>query len=234
MSIFQQYFNSSIGKKQIVAVTGLVLILFVIGHLAGNLFIYGGPGVFNGYSKKMAGLRPALYLVETVLFIIFVVHLYVTALLVWENIQARGKGYAVYKSVGKRSWATRLMPYTGTVVLAFVIWHLLDFTFVDHGGPRSFMPDGSQLGLYAIVYNSFSNPLHSVLYILAMAAVGFHLAHGIQSFFQTFGFNHPRYTPVIREVSNVLATLITLAYSSIPVYVLLDNCHGKILFLSSF
>lgn len=223
MNNFQQYFNSSIGKKQIVALTGLALILFVIGHLAGNLFIYGGPQVFNDYAKKMASLRPALYVVEIALLIIFVIHLYVTALLVWENIQARGKGYAVYKPVGKRSWAARLMPCTGAVVLAFVIWHLLDFTFVDHNGPRSFMPDGMHLGLYAIVYHSFSNPLHSFLYIAAMVAVGLHLAHGIQSFFQTFGWNDPRYTCVIKKISNGVGTLIALAYSSIPVYVLWDS-----------
>lgn len=225
MNSFQQYFNSSIGKKQLVAVSGLILILFVIGHLAGNLFIYGGPEVFNAYSKKMTDLRPALYVVEIGLFIIFIIHLYVTAWLVWENIQARGKGYAVYKPVGKRSLATRLMPYTGTAVLAFVIWHLWDFTFIEHTGPRSFMPDGAQRGLYAIVYNAFSNPLHSFLYIVAMIAVGLHLAHGVQSFVQTFGLNHPRYTPVIKKVSNTLGTLIALAYSSIPVYVLLDNYH---------
>ena len=223
MNNFQEYFHSSIGKKQIVAVTGLLLILFVVGHLAGNLFMYGGPEVFNGYADFLNKLHPTLYLIESALAIIFIVHLYVTAVLVWENVQARGKGYAVHKPVGKRSWATRLMPYTGTVVLAFVIWHLLDFTFADHAGPRSVMPDGRHGGLYAIVYNSFSNPLHSFLYILAMIAVGLHLAHGIQSFFQTFGFNHPRYTPMISEVSNVLALLITFAYSSIPVYVLWDS-----------
>ncbi len=225
MNNLQQYFNSSIGKKQIVAATGLLLILFVIGHLAGNLFMYGGPQAFNGYANFLNHLRPTLYVIEFALLIIFVVHMYVTALLVLENVQARGKGYAVYKPVGKRSWATRLMPYTGTVVLAFVIWHLLDFTFADHNGPRSFMPDGSQMGLYGVVYNSFSNPFHSFLYIVAMMAVGLHLAHGIQSFFQTFGFNHPRYTPMISEISNALATLITLAFSSIPVYVLLDSVN---------
>ena len=223
MNTFQSYLASSIGKKQIVAATGLFLILFVVGHLAGNLFMYGGPEVFNGYADFLKKLRPALYLIEFALSIIFIVHLYVTALLVWENCQAKGTGYAVYKPVGKRSWAARLMPYTGAVVLAFVIWHLLDFTFVDHQGPRSVMPDGRHGGLYAIVYNSFSNPLHSFLYILAMIAVGLHLAHGIESFFQTFGFNHPRYTPMIREISNALAMLITFAYSSIPVYVLLDS-----------
>ena len=223
MGDFQQYFNSSIGKKQIVAATGLLLIVFVVMHLAGNLFMYGGPEVFNGYVDFLNKLRPTLYLIEIALTVVFVIHLYVTALLVWENCQARGKGYAVYKPVGKRSWATRLMPYTGTIVLAFVIWHLLDFTFVDHQGPRSVLPDGRHLGLYGVVYNSFSNPLHSFLYIVAMIAVGLHLAHGIQSFFQTFGFNHPRYTPMISEVSNTLAMLITFAYSSIPVYVLLDS-----------
>ena len=224
MNPFQQYLHSSIGKKQIVAVTGLVLILFVIGHLAGNLFMYGGPEAFNGYAKKLASFRPFLNFVEFGLLAIFVTHMYVTALLVLENYQARGgKRYAAYKPVGQRSWATQLMPYTGTVVLAFVIWHLLDFTFVDHEGVRSILPNGKHLGLYGIVYNAFLNPWHSVLYIFAMIAVGLHLAHGIQSFFQTFGFNHPKYTPIIQKISNGLSTLIVLLYSSIPIYVLLDS-----------
>ncbi len=223
MSNLQTYFNSSIGKKQIVATTGLLLILFVIGHLAGNLFIYGGPNAYNAYTGFLNKLRPTLYLIEFALLIVFIIHLYVTALLVWENYQARGTRYAVYKSVGERSWATRLMPYTGTIVLAFVIWHLLDFTFVDHEGPRSIFPDGRHLGLYAVVYNSFSNPLHSFFYIFAMMAVGLHLAHGIQSFFQTFGFHHSRYTPGIKKFSNALGTLIAFVYSSIPVYVFFDS-----------
>jgi len=215
-----QYSQSSIGKKQIVASTGLVLILFVIGHLAGNLLIFLGDEVFNNYAKKMAGLRPGLYLIEAALLIIFLIHMYVTALIVLENIAARPIGYKVNRPSENRSLATRLMPYSGTIILAFVIWHLLDFTFIDKHGPQSFLPDGNGYGLYGIVYNTFSNPMHSALYIIAMIAVGLHLSHGIQSFAQTFGFTDPAYFPALIKISNFCALLITVAYSAIPVYVM--------------
>ena len=222
MSSFNSYFQSSIGRKQIVAVTGLLLIGFVIMHLAGNLFIFGGPEAFNGYAKKLASLRPALNYLEAALAAIFVVHLYVTALLVFENFNARGQRYAVQKSKAQKTWVARLMPYTGTAVFAFVIWHLLDFTFADHEGPRRILC-GKDFGLYGIVYNSFKDPLHSLLYILAMIAVGMHLSHGVQSFCQTFGINHPRYTPIILKFSFWFSVLITLGYSSIPIFVFWDS-----------
>ena len=227
MNEFAKHLSSSIGKKQIVAATGLLLILFVIGHLAGNLFIYGGPEAFNGYAEKLRHLRPFLYFIEYGLLFVFLIHIYFTVWVVLENIQARGQNYAVAKAVGERSLATRLMPYTGTFLLAFIIWHLLDFTFIDQNGPRSFMPDGTQLGLYAIVYNSLCNPYHSLGYVLAMGCLGLHLAHGIQSFFQTYGFNHPRYTPIVQKLSNVLGYLIAFGYSTIPIYVLLDAVKYK-------
>ena len=211
--------RSSISKKQVVAATGLILNLFVAGHLAGNLFIFGGPEAFNGYAKKLAGLRPALYLVEFGLAWIFFVHLYTTALLVLENIKARGTPYAVTKDVGSRSIATKLMPYTGSVIFAFVLWHLLDFTFIDHHGPRS-MIDGQSYGLFGVVYNSFKDPVHSLLYIVAMLAVGLHLSHGIQSIFQTYGLNHPTYTPLIKRFSEIMAFVITVAYIWIPIAVM--------------
>ena len=230
------YFRSSIGKKQIVAVTGLMLILFLIGHLAGNLLIYLGPEVFNSYSKHLTDLRPGLYLVEYGLLVIFVIHMWVTTLVVLENIQARQglARYAVDKAVGKRSWATRLMPYTGTYILFFVIWHLLDFTFSSHEGARSFVLIKNysdfatsyhfkSLGLYGVVWNSFADPVHSLLYIIAMMCIGLHLSHGVESFIQTFGFNHPKYTPMIKKISEWFGLFIALGYSSIPVYVLINN-----------
>ena len=221
MNSVNSYLNSSIGKKQIVAVTGLVLILFVIGHLLGNLWIYTGPEAFNDYAKKLASLRPALTVAEAVLFIIFLIHLYVTALLVLENLRARSQGYAMVRNKGERSFASRLMSYTGTIILAFVIWHIMDFTFSDHLGPRS-MINGKSYGLYGVVYNSFTNPVHSFLYILAVIAVGMHLDHGVQSFCQTFGFNHPKYTPMLLGFSRWFAIVVTIGYSSIPIYIFLN------------
>ncbi len=223
MSDWVKYLHSSIGKKQIVAATGLLLIVFVIAHLAGNLFLYAGPQAFNDYAQKITGLRPALYIFEIGLLFVFVIHLWITALLVMENWRSRGQRYSIYRPSEERSLAARLMPYTGTIIFLFVIWHLVDFTFADRTGPRTVMPDGQSLGLYAIVYNSFSNPWHSLGYIVAMVALGFHLTHGLQSFFQTFGFHHPQYTPLIQKISNALGVLMAFGYSTIPVYVLMDS-----------
>ena len=216
-----EYLKSSIGRKQIVAATGLLLILFVVAHLAGNLIIYLGPEAFNNYAKKLAGLRPGLYFLEVGLLLVFLTHMWVTATLVWDNINARPVSYTVSKPCGERSLATRLMTYSGAIVLAFVIWHLYDFTFADKYGARSFLPDGKSYGLFGIVYNSFADPTHGFLYIIAIVAIGLHLSHGIQSFFQTFGFVNPQQTIIIKKISNNLAMIITVAYSSIPVYVYL-------------
>lgn len=218
----EKYLNSSIGRKQIVAATGLLLILFVIGHLAGNLILYLGPEAYNNYAKKLAGLRPFLYFIESGLAAVFVVHMYVTALLVFDNIQARGQGYRIYAAVGERSLATRLMPYTGTLILAFVIWHLMDFTFVDREGPRSLV-NGVSLGLYGVVYNSFSDLWHSIFYVLAMFCLGFHLTHGIQSFFQTFGFSNEKNSVAIQKTSDALGFLIALGYSTLPVFIFFNS-----------
>ena len=215
MTNLSAYLKSSIGKKQIVAATGLMLILFVLGHLAGNLLIYLGPEAFNNYAKKLASLRPGLYFIEIGLFLVFLTHIYLTALIVLENVRARSIRYQVYGDSKKRSLATRLMPFTGTYILGFVIWHLLDFTFIDKHGPRAILPDGNDYGLYGVVFNAFADPIHSLFYIIAMMCLGLHLAHGIYSFAQTFGFNQS----LAKKISGSVALFISVAYSSIPVYV---------------
>ncbi len=220
---FPKLIKSSIGKKQMVATTGLLLVLFVIGHLAGNLVMYLGPGSFNKYAAKLMDLRPWLYIIEGGLLAVFIVHMWLTILLAVENRLARPVGYEISRAVGKRALDTKLLPWTGTIVVLFVIWHLVDFTFQDKEGPLSVHSDGQSYGLYGIVYNAFCDPLHSVLYIIAMAALGLHLSHGIQSFIQTFGLNHPKYTPAIRKASNIVAGLIALTFSSLPVYVLVKE-----------
>lgn len=217
------YLKSSIGRKQIVATTGLFLVLFLIGHLLGNLTIYLGPEAFNGYAEKLAHLRPGLFVIEFGLLLVFLIHVYYTVTLVQENIKARGQKYDVDSSK-QRSLSTRLMPYTGFILFAFVIYHLLDFTFVDKTGPQNLI-DGEPYHLYGVVYNAFLNPVHSLFYVIAMACVGFHLTHGIQSFVQTFGFSSPKYTPKIKSLSVGLGWGISILFASIPVAVLLKIIH---------
>ena len=215
------FLKSSIGKKQIVATTGLLLIIFLIGHLAGNLLIYGGPEVFNGYAKKLASLRPGFYLIDGALFLVFLTHIWFTTLVILENIRSAGLiRYKVIKSRGEYPLATKLRVYTGFFLLLFVVWHVWDFSLSNHDGVRSLIA-GKSMGLYGVVYNSFLNPIHSGLYIFAMLCIGYHLAHGVQSFMQTYGISDPEYIAMIHRVSNWFGIIIALGFSSIPVYVLM-------------
>ncbi len=213
--------DRSIAKKQIVAVTGLLLIFFIIAHLAGNLLIFGGPQALNGYTQKLASFGLLKSVAEWGLFFIFGIHVLLTASLVLENIQARGgiSRYSIDNSKGPRWWETRLMPYSGTYLLIYLIWHLIDFSWANQHGIRSII-HGVSYGLYGVAVNSFKDPLHSWLYVVAMFFLGLHLAHGFESFIQTFGFNDRRFAPGLKKFSRWFALSMTLAYSSIPLYVL--------------
>jgi succinate dehydrogenase / fumarate reductase cytochrome b subunit len=213
------FLNSSIAKKQTVAFTGLLLIFFIIAHLAGNLLIYGGPKMFNAYAHKLHSLGPLLLLARLGLFVIFLIHIFVTHILVIQNIKARGglKRYAIDQAVGQRSLAEKVMPWSGVYIFVFVIFHILDFAAADQHGSRSFIY-GKSYGLYGLVFNSFRDPVHSILYIVAMYFLGMHLSHGVQSVVQTSGFR-PKWAPVIKKGSDYFAVFMVIGFSSIPVYV---------------
>ena len=213
--------GSSIAKKQTVAWTGLLLILFIITHLAGNLFIYGGPRMFNAYAHKLHSMGPLLLLARWALFAIFMTHISATYCLVMDNIKARGglKRYAIDQTVGKRSLSEKLMPWSGLYIFMFVIFHILDFAAADPHGIRSYLY-GQSYGLYGLVINSFRDPVHAVLYVIAMYFLGMHLSHGVQSLAQTSGF-HPKWVSVIKKSSNYFALLMVIGFSTILIYVYL-------------
>jgi len=212
-------FSSSIAKKQTVAITGFLLILFIILHLGGNLFIYAGPGVFNSYSHKLHSLGPLLLIPRTLLFIIFMIYIFVIHILVIQNIKARGglKRYAIDQAVGKRTLSERMILWSGIYILVFVVFHIFDFARADQFGPRSFIY-GKSYGLYGIVFNSFKDPVHGILYIAAVWFLGLHLSHGVQSIIQTSGFR-PRWAHVFQKVSDYFALSMVVGYSSIPIYI---------------
>ncbi len=218
--------SSSIAKKQVVAVSGLVLISFVIIHLIGNIFIFWGPDALNGYSKKLHALPELLVILRGGLILAFGTHILMTISLIIDNYKSCGgvKRYAVENAKSKRSLSSRLMSLSGLYVFLFLIAHLLDFTFIDVHGPKS-MINGQSLGIYGVVVNAFLDPVHSLLYILAVSFIGLHLHHGVQSVMQSFGFNHPKWTPLVKKISAYLGLFIAVGFASIPVYVL---CFLKI------
>ena len=221
------HFQTSIGRKQVVATTGLMLILFIIGHLIGNLLIFGGPELYNGYAAFLVKLRPGLFVIEGALGVVFLIHIFFTYMLIHDNVRARPKNYKIVATKSERSFATQIMPFTGTIIFAFLFYHLWDFTFTPHHGAQSILRDGKDYGLYGLVYNAFSDPLHSTFYIIAMMCLGFHLSHGVESFFQTYGVTNTKQTATIRMISQTFGVLVGWGFSMIPVYILVKNLSGN-------
>jgi len=224
--MIKQYLSSSIGRKQVVAVSGLMLVLFLIAHLAGNLTIFGGPELLNAYSAKLHSFGPILKILEYGLTLVFLVHIIFTIFVVKDNRKARPVGYKGSQAYKERSIATKLMPLTGTIILVYLVLHLLDFTFANEFGPSSFV-NGQHMGLYGLVYNAFLSPVRVAWYVAAMISLGLHLVHAVQSVLQTFGLNHEYYTPIVKKISVVFGTVIAIAYSILPVYVWCLSCCTK-------
>jgi len=209
---------SSVARKQIVACTGLLILGFVLTHLAGNMLIFLGPDTFNAYAAKLASLRPLLSFFEFGLIILALIHIITTLSLVLENRKARGTAYSISKAVAPSLIGAKWMPITGPIILIFVLFHLWDFTFAEHGVRN--LVHNRDLGLYGVVYNAFGDPLHAAIYILALSALAVHLTHAIQSALQTFGLNSNKSFPYLKKISVLVGIVVALAYIIIPVSVL--------------
>ena len=195
------------------AVSGCILFLFVVGHLIGNLQIYEGPEKLNRYAALLRSMPALLWGVRTVLLAMVLLHIWSSVQLAGRNIAARPVGYRMKKATGS-SYASRTMYWSGPIILAFVIYHLLDFTF---GRVNPHFQPGN---VYGNVVASFQLIPVAVFYIIAMLLLCLHLYHGLWSMFQSLGIAHPRYTPMLRKGAAVLATLIAAGNISIPLAVL--------------
>jgi succinate dehydrogenase / fumarate reductase, cytochrome b subunit len=215
------FYQSSIGKKITVAVTGVILIVFVIGHLLGNLEIYLGQDHTNWYAEFLRSTGPLLWIVRIILILAVIVHLVATIQLTIENRRANPKKYAV-KAAQASTFASRTMIYSGLLVLCFVIYHLLHFT-VQTTNPefRTLTDSQGRHDVYHMVILGFRQPLISLFYILALFLLSIHLSHGFASVTQTLGINNPKVSALISDGGRVLAWLIFAGYVSIPATVLL-------------
>lgn len=216
MNSIKKYVHSSIGKKQIVAITGIGLVLFLVAHLAGNLLLFSGPESLNSYAKNLHELGPILWVMRLGLIATFLIHIVFTAQLVIANRKARQQNYNV-KQNAERSFATRTMPITGSIIAGYLILHLMDYTWQINS--ISTLINGKDLGVYGMVVNSFLCPVRSLVYVIAMLAIGTHLSHAIQSAAQSFGIHHSNITPKIKFFSTAIGWLLALGFSSLPIYV---------------
>jgi succinate dehydrogenase / fumarate reductase cytochrome b subunit len=195
------------------AISGCILFLFVVGHLVGNLQIYEGPQKLNHYAVLLRTEPALLWAVRIVLLTMVLLHIWSSVQLASRNITARPVGYSKKKATGS-SYASRTMYWSGPIILAFVIYHLLDFTF---GKVNPHYQEGN---VYGNVIASFQLIPVAAFYIIAMLLLCLHLYHGLWSMFQSLGFAHPRHTPMLRRGAAVVATLIAAGNISIPVAVL--------------
>ena len=197
--------RSSVGQKVLMAVSGTMLSLFLLVHGAGNSTLFLGRDSFLSYAEKLHSLGILVSLFEFSLLAVFLLHVAVGIALFLQNNAARPVRYQVDKSAGGRTPGSRTMPYTGVVILIFIVVHLLNFHFTDHSIP-----------IADIVKNVLSQPLTALFYMAAMAVLCLHISHGFWSLLQTFGINHPQYNNALRNAGLALALLLAALFILIP------------------
>ncbi len=204
--------STSVGKKQLMAVTGLLFLLFLTTHLLGNLSIYGGPASFVAYAVGLHALGKLLVAAEVGLVLALIVHVTTAVFLFFENRRARPVKYEVDKSGGGRTFSSQTMPYTGLLILGFIGVHLA--TFSHH------LVDQTSRNIFQIAVAVFSPKVYLAIYLLGVIVVAFHVRHGLWSAFQTVGANHPKYMPFIQKLSLVFAVIVALGFGSLPLVIL--------------
>lgn len=210
-----RFWQTTVGKKAIMAVTGLLLVLFVVGHLLGNLQIFEGPEKINKYAVFLRSLPALLWTTRIVLLVAVILHIWSSFQLWLLQREARPIGY-IKKANINSTYASRTMQWSGPILLAFIIWHLLQFTFgtVHPGAPFD------KHNLYNNVVLGFQVWPVSLFYIIAMSMLCYHLYHGLWSMFQSLGFSHPFYTPILKALAKFVAIVLATGYISIPAAVL--------------
>ncbi len=226
LSSLAAFYRSSIGKKTVVAVTGIALLLFLLGHMLGNLLIFVGKDALNLYAAKLKSLGPLLWVIRFGLLAIFVIHIVATVQLVIQNRAARGGRYRLERTQ-QATLASRFMIVSGSIVLIFVVYHILHFTVGAGNSYLSYQwfPPGSDTPVHDVhkmVVDGFSWLPAALFYIVAMALLCFHLAHGTSSVFQTLGLTTKRTWPLIEKLGYGYAALIFVGNSSIPLAVMLN------------
>ncbi len=209
-----RFYQASIGKKAVMAVTAVVLFGYVVAHLAGNLQVYAGAEQMDRYATFLHSMPGLLWGVRILLAVCVVLHITASIQLTRLKQEARPIAYVKKDAIGS-SVASRSMIWSGAMIAAFVIYHLLDLT----AGVAN-TAQYQDLHAYENLVYSFRRIPVSIFYVIAMVLLGMHLQHGIWSMFQTLGFSHPRYTPMLKRAAAWIAILVTAGFISIPIAVL--------------
>jgi succinate dehydrogenase / fumarate reductase cytochrome b subunit len=222
----QSLMKNSVGKKIIMALTGQIMLLFVIIHMIGNATIYFSQ--LNAYAAQLHALSSLVWANRLVMLILFSLHVFIGINLYLENREAKPEPYAVKKSL-RATFAGKTMIWTGLLIGVFVIYHLLHFTIQVTNPEISASMKSDELGrpdVFRMVVLSFQKFIISFIYIIAMSALLLHSTHGIQSSFQSVGLNNERTMPVIIKTGSILAYILFIGFVSIPIIIFIGLMKG--------
>jgi succinate dehydrogenase / fumarate reductase cytochrome b subunit len=219
MNLLARAYRSSLGKKYIMAITGLLLFLFVIVHMLGNLQVYIGRDAMNAYAALLKSKPALLWTARAGLFIIAVLHIFSALQLAAENRAARPQPYATGKPIA--TYASRTILVSGLIILAFIVYHLMHFTFGVTNPEFMEMHDPlARHDVYGMVISAFRNPWVSVFYIVSMGLLCLHLSHGVSSIFQSLGIRRRKTLAAFNRFAQVSAIVIFVGNCSIPISIL--------------
>jgi succinate dehydrogenase / fumarate reductase cytochrome b subunit len=222
MPTFRRLFSSSVGTKLLIGLTGLLLFLYLILHLAGNALIFAGPDIFNTYSHRLIS-NPLIVPIEIALLVVFLLHVYKAVTNYVANRRARPIGYDQKRFAGhtsRKSFASSTMIWSGLIVFLFIIVHVKQFKY---GAWYQTVSDDPIRDLARTEYEVFAQPAWVAFYVIATLLVGLHLRHGISSGFQSIGFDHPVYTRRLTQWGVAFAILIGAGLAMIPIWVFLTQ-----------
>ncbi|MDZ7637310.1 MAG: succinate dehydrogenase cytochrome b subunit [Bryobacterales bacterium] len=211
------FYETALGKKLVMALTGFVLVGFVVGHMAGNLQIFLGREVFNDYAALLHASAELLWAIRLVLLGAVVLHIVSAVQLALLTRKARPQGYVKQKSTTS-TYASRTMYWSGPILAVFIVYHLLHFTA---GTVHPTQPFLGHEAAYENVIAGFQVVPISLFYIFSMVLLCLHLYHGVWSMFQTLGIAHPRFTPLLKNLAVIISFAVLIGFSSVPVAVML-------------
>ncbi len=209
------FYESTLGKKIVMAVTGIILFLYLVGHMLGNLQIFLDPAQIDKYAHMLHASAAFLWSVRLVLLFCLGVHIYAAFQVWWRSRTARPVKYKVFNPPDV-DYAAKTMVWSGPIIAAFITYHLLHLTV----GLDSLHPDYVHLGAYNNVIAGFQQTPVAIAYIVALLLLAFHLYHGLWSLFQTMGWDHPKFGPWRRPLAILLTVVIAAGFISVPVAVM--------------
>ncbi|MBX2988093.1 MAG: succinate dehydrogenase cytochrome b subunit [Bdellovibrionaceae bacterium] len=219
------FLTSTVGKKYLMGASALVWVGFVFAHMAGNLLMFVSPDAYNAYGHALTS-GMIIYVAETGLILALLTHVFLGIQLTLQNRAARPQRYAAAGSRSKGAvFASRTMAIHGTIILIFLVSHLITFKF---GTYYETTVNGVVMrDLYRLLVEIFAQPVYVIWYVISLVLLGFHLSHGVGSMFQSFGLLHPTYQPVIRKLSWTYAIVVVAGFLAQPIVVFFIANEGR-------